>query len=184
MKFVLASLVGLLWASPAHASQKEIQAEAVRLVQQMDKLAAKGAWTGVERAYEQLVSLKVPVAVQIHLMAAQAAQSRGDQTEAWRRFLRVLAVDGLHAEAHLQLATIQATYGEVTLTVHKKWSEPVTLEAKDLGFDPEHFSALEKASSSLEEERTYHGLLPLGRYTLGPVAFEVIGGPPVAVLLK
>jgi len=177
--------IPLLFSTPVPAATPEDTAEAHRLLREMDKLAAKGAWAGVERSYESLRALEdVEVAVETHLLAASASRQRGDLTETWRRLNRVLELDGLHEDTHIQIATIEATYGEVSLKVHKKWRGEAPLEARDLGFSPEHHTALEKARAALADRREYDGLLPLGRYSLGTELFEVIGGPRVEVLLK
>ena len=186
MNVLRALILALVVLVPsAFAGGTSHKAEGVRLVQEMNKLAARSAWLGVGRSYEQLVALPgVPIDIETHLLAAEASRNQGDITETWHRLQRVLLLDGLHPEAHLQIATIAATYGEVTLTVHKKWTGEVSLTGIDLGFSPEYRIVFERAQQMLDAERIYHGLLPLGRYQLAFQHFEIIGGPPVHVTLK
>ena len=180
---LLATLV--LLSPAANAGKKEDLAEGFRLLQEMDRLVAKGAWGGVERAYINLCALDgMPVSPEVHLLAAQASRQRGDLTTTWVRLKRVLEIDGLHEAAHLQIATIEVNYAYVTVKIHRRWKGDRTLEALDLGFTPEYHTVVGLARGSLEETGRYDGLLPLGRYRLGYEDFEVIGGLPVDILVK
>jgi hypothetical protein len=178
-------LASLLLATPALAGNAANKAEGIRLTQEMNNLATRSAWTGVGRSYERLLALAgVTVEIETHLLAAEASRNQGDITQTWRRLHRVLQLDGLHAEAHLQIATIEATYGEVTLRVRNKWTGEAALIGIDLGFSPEYHIALDQAQRELDADGIYNGLLPLGRYQFAHVHFEIIGGPPVSVNLK
>ena len=55
---------------------------------------------------------------------------------------------------------------------------------EDLGFNPEYRIAFTHAQEALTEDGRYEGVLPLGRYQLGEVAFEVFGGEPLVVKVR
>jgi len=179
------TLLLLLSITSTHATRTEETAEAHRLTVEMNKLAQRDAWAGVERAYQKRMALeRVEVPVDTHLLGAAAARQRGDIVETWRRLHRALEVDPLHEDAMYQLGRIEAFYGEVTLKVTRRKANDAALLGIDLGFSPEYRQVFEYAQQALDTDRHYHGLLPLGRYQLGDRSFEIIGGPPVQVTLR
>ena len=102
----------------------------------------------------------------------------------WRRLNRVLQIEPLHPDAIYQRAVIEASYGQVTLKARHKPDAPPALLGEDLGFNPEYRIAFTHAQDALTEDGRYDGVLPLGRYQLGEVAFEVFGGEPLIVKVR
>jgi len=184
---VLCCLIAGLHIAPhrAHAGQAENEAEAQRLSQEIGRLANRNAWAGVARGYAALIEVPgAQLTVQHHLLGAHAAQSAGDVNVVWTCLNRALEVDPRHEDALMWWATLLANYGEVSLKVPKRYNGEAALIGQDFSFNPEHVRVFQAAQAALDENRSYTGLLPLGRYQLGAQKFEIIGGPLVEVKLK
>lgn len=167
------------WAGPS----REARAEAVRLADELPRLARKGAWTGVERGYLQLLALErdgQAVSHDAHVLGAQAARARGDVYETWLRLQRALAVEN-DLDTRTWLATLEATHGRVVIEVSTLARGEVTLESLDPISDPDAARTVARAATELSERRRFDGLLPLGRYRVGSAGFDVYGGPTVAL---
>ena len=178
-------LLGLALMVPAQAGSKD-QAEYQRLTEEIEKLAGRNAWSGVDRAYEAMVELSergVKLRYEDHLLGAHASKSLGHINNNWVRLNRANAVNPTE-ESFMMLATLAANYGPVRLCVKKNYDKEATLVAKDLGFMAEQRQVVEQARKSLAEEGEYVGLLPLGRYIFGEEPFDIIGGPEVEITLK
>ncbi len=163
---------------PALAGPKAAQiAEARRLSQEMNTLAERNAWKGVERNYVQLISLdgrSVSVSPRDHLLGAQAAEQRGSMFDVWRR-LRAAQEAGFDGETARWLATIETSFDRVVIEVSPVFAEVPFLEARDMGFDPAAQRTIAAARESLASRRGFDGLLPLGRYHIDATEFEVLG---------
>lgn len=181
----LATAFSVLSCSSALATPWSEDAEARRLVQEMNDLAERNAWVGVSRAYERVLALPdVDLDTATHWLAAEASRNQGDMVMAWVRLNQVLSVEPLHSNAIYQRAVIEASYGEVTLRTPGGPDPTPVLMGEDLGFNPEYRFAFEHAQEALDEFGRYEGLLPLGRYQLGEVEFEVLGGDPLMVKVR
>jgi hypothetical protein len=175
------------------------KAEVLRLEEEIKKLAAKNAWSGVARTYESIEKLGDEAfavasnASGIHMLGAQAARNLGDI----RRYktLLLLAKTSLQAaggavdEATLQaveaeLSQIQAAYGVVRIAPR---SEPKSAKKKEalrgpelvpaaMPFAQDQRASIEAARQEIAATGYFTGLIPAGDYTLGPESFTVIAG--------
>jgi len=178
-------LLATLLPSSSAAEPWRNNAEARRLVTEMNDLARRNAWAGVSQTYERAIALPgVNYDSAVHWLAAEAARNEGDMVITWRRLNRVLQIEPLHPDAIYQRAVIEASYGQVTLKARSKPDAPPALLGEDLGFNPEYRIAFTHAQEALTEAGRYEGVLPLGRYQLGEVAFEVFGGEPLLVKVR
>jgi len=189
MSTILTNVIcALLLASPAHAGKKTAQqAEVRRLYEDATRLSDRGAWTGVERAYLQMLTLErkgAELGHDHHLIGAEAAQNQGDPFATWERLRRAQEVES-RMETLTLLATIEATYSRFQIEIHPSFDGEITLTSLDPLFDPLHRATLEAAEATLQENRYLDGLLPLGRYRLAEeVALESYGGDPQQVVLR
>ncbi len=179
------TLVWLWWCSLAIAGGAQDRAEVDRLLNEMRALASRGAWDGVDRAYRSLVvaSGNAAAPVEAHVLGAHAAQSAGSMNDTWDRLQHAAAIAPTTETAEW-LARIFANYGEVDLRAAGTWRGLILLESLDPVFAPDATQTLEAARADLLDVRAYQGLLPLGRYRLGGQAFDIVGGPRVAVVLR
>jgi hypothetical protein len=156
------------------------QAELKRLDEEMHKLATRNTWSGVERSYLAMLTLSEEHALALtheqHVLGAQAAQARGDVQEQWSRLKAAQQVES-DLDTQGWIAMLEVTHGQVSLSVSPFLREAPTLEVLDPP-DPGAMRTIEAARAQLADRRRFEGLLPLGRYRLGALQFEVDGGPP------
>jgi hypothetical protein len=181
-------LLFLVLGTPISA-QAGAKQEYHRLHDEMGNLAARGAWKGVDRTYASMVELEEKGLIELtyadHLLGATAAKTLGDVNRTWEAGTRANTADPMGMEAQEMLAVIFANFGQVQLKVKKNLDREPTLEAKDLGFNPEQLRVVQAAQQALLETRSYAGLLPLGRYVLaGQQNFGIDGGAPISVTAK
>lgn len=144
--------------------------EAQRLSEDLERLAAKDAWTGVERTFVQLQSLGVPLTFDEWIRGAQSARMRGDILRARDR---LAAANALHEERMVLdwMWDIASRYGEVALRCDPgSW---LTLEVVDAPTDPDTLKAISYARARVHEACAFEGMLPLGVYKLYDSPFTV-----------
>lgn len=162
------------------------RAELQRLDEEVRTLVEKNAWGGVERTYLQMAALEssgVKLTWEQHKWGALAAQARGDVFATWQRLRAAEAVEA-HEETLTWLATVEATHGRAVIELSPLVFGEVAVESLDPVADPAAQRTIALASKILTETRTFDGLLPLGRYRIGSVAFAIDGGPLVRVRVE
>ncbi len=184
MRFLIVCLI--VGASvPAFAGRAEPResSERERLEQELETLATKNAWSGVERAYKRLVELGTTLSVSAHLLGAQSARDSGITLACLHRLKSAvrsgagqLVEPGTPIdEAMQQLDDLEAHYGRVRIRVGGKRA-PVLIRPNQ-PFAPDARASIDNARVELAEHRFFRGMLPTGRYILDGFEFEVAGGP-------
>ncbi|MED5369412.1 MAG: hypothetical protein VX899_00235 [Myxococcota bacterium] len=143
------------------------RAEHRRLSEEMTRLAARGAWQGVNDRFEEMLELEKKgevITYEEWFLGAQAAQNLGRMAATRFRLEGAIAQDP-RDEATSWLAAIDASYGPVNLRSLDKESV-ATLTPKAMPFVPDQRLAIEFAQKQLEQSRSFKGLLPAGAYTL------------------
>lgn len=182
------------------------QAEVQRLAEEMNHLAKKNAWTGVDRTYRQLETLGDGVfalardPAVLHFLGAQAARNLGDirryKSLVQRAKTALLATGRPADDAQLQtleaeLTAIDQAYGAVSIAPRSKRSanakkgETVGPELVPavMPFAGDQRESIERARTQILETGSFSGLLPAGAYTLGAESFTVIAGTNVPEVL-
>jgi hypothetical protein len=167
--------------APAPASDSQADAEYVRLSFEMHDLAKKGAWDGVERAYNKALATGHALSFDEHMFGAQAALARGDVADGRRRLLEAKALKDSDKQVIETLWNLDTTYAAVHLT-----AEPgSTLQIAARPFDPQQATAVGYATHALHETGTFSGYLPAGHYTLEQTSFDVavkeLGAKPIEI---
>ncbi len=165
------SLAILLWlglASPAVADDGQ-QREANRIAHEMTSLATRNAWDGVERHYEEIVTLDATLPSSVYHLAGEAARNRGDVHGAIQRFEAALTA-GHGAETESTIKVLRDEFGRAEIII-KPGSHDLVPDATP--FRPDHVVAIEFARAILADRGHFSGYLPAGRYTVGDHAFEV-----------
>lgn len=156
------------------------EAEMRRVSEELDKLATRNQWPGVERSYLSLATLAADHGLLLtheqHLLGAAAAAARGDVQEQWRRLLAAQKAER-RLETQGQIAVIEATHGKVTLTISPFVKNTPILEVLDPP-GPSDQRTIDAVRQQITDRRRFEGLLPLGRYRLGGLTFDIDGGPP------
>lgn len=175
----LLSLVPLVFSGVARAADEPVavvspvvdQAEYVRLQQELEKLAARNAWAGVERTYQKLVATGVPPSFSDHVSGAYAARALGDVGAARTR---LSAANAIKEDKQILewLWDIDSNYGRVYLACDLG-KHPVELEAEAMPFNPDMRRAVELSVGLVAQTCAFDGLLPHGNYSFGGQALKV-----------
>jgi len=163
--------------TPASVSA-EARAEAERLSDDLEKLAERQVWAGVEHKYEDLAALGVPLEQRDYLYGAYAARELGDVAAAYDR-LQAAARMGGSKEIVDWLWDIDHSYGNVDLLMVPP--RATELACDEMPMDPNQRKAVEAAVRAAKATGTYRGLLPQGKYSFGGVAFQVEPGVSVRI---
>ncbi|MFK7931006.1 MAG: hypothetical protein AB8H79_22665 [Myxococcota bacterium] len=146
--------------------------EADRLTHELNRLAEKGAWKGVERTYIKLLAESKNLPAAAHITGANAAQQLGDATNASRRYLKAERVEP--GSVGNSLNQYRTAYGR--LHVRRVEATCIRLSPVERPFDPTHGSAIDFADKQLSELGTFNGLVPAGAYTIGPHEVTIVPG--------
>lgn len=175
MLLLFFALLAPPWLAPsAHAGETEFAqvdasddeiatSEYRRLAEEMDRLAKRNAWGGVERTYEKMLATGITPTFDDLKTAAHAAQARGDIGEARTRLARASTIQE-DKEVLDWLWAIDSNYGPVLLSGNPG---EVALAPKVMPFDPVQSKAVQFAVAQVAETGTFEGLLPKGDYTFG-----------------
>ena len=190
---------GVLFRSETGEDTVTLRAEVRRLEDEMNKLAAKNEWEGVDRTYKSIEKISdedfglAQNAIGIHRLGAEAARNLGDTRRYKTLLLRIktsleAAGDAID-EASLRevegsLEQIEMTYGSVRISPR---SEPKSEKKKEALRGPELVQAampfgqvertsIETARQEIMDTGYFTGMIPAGDYTLGDETFTVIAG--------
>ncbi|MBW1880526.1 MAG: hypothetical protein JRI25_25520 [Deltaproteobacteria bacterium] len=144
-------------------------AESVRLSRELQRLAARNHWDGVEHTYQQGVDAGAALSFEDHMVGVQAAFSRGDIGAARERLFAANSLRAGETEVIDGLWEIDTTYARVRL-----FADPgARLEPAEMPFNQHHVRAIGAARAQLEHAGTFDGYLPEGDYSLASTAFSV-----------
>lgn len=180
-------------------------AEVVRLENTMNTLAQKSSWEGVERMYEKLTRLEVPLSTHIHYTAALSAQSQGQIDVAWERleravrdeaavkrekkgkvdYRKTLPTEVSEEDPDLGVAkgaldALRSRYGRVNIVVDgRRLAVLIRLGAKP--FSTTEREAIATAQTQLSQKFVFSGPLPVGKYMVDGEMFVVAPGESLEV---
>ena len=174
---VLAVVLGSALVAPAWADERA-EAEHLRLSGEMDQLAQRQTWQGVERKFGDLEKLGVELTYQDLLEGAYAARALGNLSDAYKRLKRAAALDSTKEVVDWMYA-IDMNYGSVELIRTPKHGDVLTVS--EMPFDPDQRTAVEKAVQVVSETGLYTGLLPRGSYVFCGQPFTVQPGLAVRI---
>ncbi|MEZ4239311.1 MAG: hypothetical protein R3F59_24785 [Myxococcota bacterium] len=175
-------------AVPPEPPDPRVSSEARRLSEEIEQLAARNAWTGVERTFLQLRALDPPERADDWLRGAESARARGDMGAVRERLARAAALRPDPA-VDAWLADLDGRYGRATLRCERRrvvplparilgrppagWRAAFLLEAEEPPFDPDLVRAIAFARDELARTGAFAGLLPVGRYRMLGTRFGV-----------
>jgi len=164
------------WAEepePLLADPARQAAEHERLAGEMEQLARRQVWAGLEDKFRELEALGVSLRYDELIHGAHAARAMGDvQTT----FERLEAASEIRRDDELAdwMRAIETEYGQVVLTTSPLRS--ALLEAGSLPFAPDRRAAVEFAVGALDDSGSFEGRLPAGEYELVGTTFTVEPG--------
>lgn len=174
---VLALLLSLGGAAPAQAKD-EVQAEHDRLSDDLEKLANRQVWTGVERKFRDLERLGTELTFNDLMYGATAARELGDVQRCYDRLKSAVRMQATK-EIVDWLWDIDNNYGSVELlTVPSRAAE---LTVDELPLDPNQRKAVEAAMASALQDGIFVGMLPAGGYEFATQRFTVEPGVSVRI---
>ena len=171
-------LLACLAASPARAADDAAAAEHDRISDEMERLAERKIWPGVERKFAELVKLETTMTLDDLLIGAHAARELGDVAAAYERLKTAARVKGTK-EIVDWLWDIDNNYGHVDLTAVPARSAELT--AVTMPFDPNQRRAVDSAVKRSKQDGAFRGLLPAGAYSFAGQKFEVVPGISVKI---
>lgn len=164
------SLVVLLLGAPVWAGgpDRAAEAEAYRLSDEIDRLVKKGAWKGVERSYLRAVETGAELTAAVHVAGARSSMQIGDADQARSRLL--LAYQADRDPDTLAWAT---TYSRQYTRVALRADPGAELQVERRHFDADRARVVDRAAEMLARDGHFEGLLPMGRYRVGPFWFTI-----------
>ncbi|MCK6507399.1 hypothetical protein L6R53_29215 [Myxococcota bacterium] len=174
----LALALAFALLGPSAWAKDETQAEHDRLSDEIDKLASRQVWSGVERKYRELERLGVQPTFDDLVHGATAARELGDVERCYQRLKGAAKLDATKDVVNW-LWEIDSNYGHVELlTVPSRAAE---LEVAELPFDPNQRKAVDFAMASTRQDGIFVGMLPKGAYTFATQGFQVEPGLAVRI---
>ncbi|MFH1462783.1 MAG: hypothetical protein ABIO70_00145 [Pseudomonadota bacterium] len=150
-----------------------VAAEHQRLSGEIQQLARRQAWAGVEQRFTELVELGIEPGFDDLVYGAHAARGIGDAQGASDRLKQAAQIRST-AEIRAWLGDLAAGYGHVVLSSDSR--RPVALVPEVLPFAPDRRAAVEFAVHAFAEQGRFEGLLPIGTYQLGETEVVVDAG--------
>ncbi len=160
------------------AELARLEAEHVRLSEDIEQLASRQLWPGVERRFEELGRRGIVPSRQDYVHAAMAARAQGDLLAAYDRLKAAARIEPTRDVLEL-IAAIDRSYGMVELIAHNP--KDTTLEAGEMPFDPDMRASVQTAADEVHRTGMFTGLLPKGAYTFAGQSFDVEPGLSVRI---
>jgi hypothetical protein len=157
-------------AVPCSAGNAAQHAEYQRLNMEMDKLATRNAWTGVERTFQSLVETRVCLTYDNWMIGAHAARAIGDVTSARQRLYKANEIKDGERDVLDWLWDIDSNYGVVFLGCNP---HTLALSIDAMPFDPVQAQAVQFAVAKIDETGVFEGYLPQGTYKFGETTVVV-----------
>ena len=182
---MLCSLPFLLALAPAALAAADADdAERDRIRAEMNVLAGRHQWNGVEQLYGQLLTLAargVAIDPATHMLGVQAARTDGRMNDVLDRLERAIAAGDRTAAGHRM--TLLAEYGRVQIELAARPAGEWSFEQVPTPFDPTARAAIEHADQELHERKRFAGLLPAGTYRLGEQRVRVPAGENETIIV-
>ena len=159
------------------ADLERLEAEHVRLSDDIETFAQRQLWPAVEKQFGELSRRGIPPSRQDLVHAAMAARAQGNMLAASERLKAAATLEPSKDVLQL-LGAIDQHYGLVELLAANRDG---VLEATEMPFEPDMRSAIEGAIAQVAKTGTFRGLLPRGGYIFAGQAFDVEPGLTVRV---
>lgn len=174
---IVALALCLYSASPAWADERA-DAEHLRLSGELEQLAQRQLWQGVDRKFLEMDKLGVALTYEDLLHGAHAARALGNMDAAYARLKRAAKLDTTKEVLDWMYA-IDMHYGMVELIRTPKKGDVLSVEL--LPFDPDQRAAVERATTAVADNGSFQGLLPAGQYVFCGQPFTVQPGIAVRI---
>jgi hypothetical protein len=146
-------------------------AEYDRLAQELESLAVKNAWAGVERTFLELLATGVAPSAADWLRGAESARAVGNVGEMYRRVREARKLEPDNRMIVEWLYDIDHRFGTVSLSCEP--GSLIQLRCDQMPFDPEAQRAIRYAQQQIRETCVFDGRLPEGTYKFYLSTFTV-----------
>ncbi|MCB9685220.1 MAG: hypothetical protein H6738_06635 [Alphaproteobacteria bacterium] len=146
-------------------------AEYRRLSVELEALAARNAWAGVERTFQELLATGVEPSYGDWMRGAESARLSGDIQEVYLRLMSAKDRSDDNRTAVDWLWDLDHRYGTVFLACDA--GSNIVLEAEQIPFDPDQARAIAFAQERVRTSCLYQGRLPGGVYHFYTHTIEV-----------
>jgi hypothetical protein len=154
------------------------EAEHIRLSGDIEQLATRQLWAGVEKKFLELQKLGIEMSYEDLLHGAYAARALGNTQNAYDRLKVAAKIKGTR-EVVDWLFTIDSNYGQVHLIATPP--RGVVLVPAEMPFDPDQRLCVEGSVERVKKDGAFEGLLPRGAYTFAGQQFTVEPGISVRI---
>lgn len=173
-------LLCLSLSMAAHADDAELD----RLRSSLRSQIERNIWGGAERTFTDMERQGADqLTAEDWRLGMRIARTRGDMAAVQRRAQSAFQLEPTD-ELRTELSQISAEYGPVRVEIASGYKGPLEPQPASPPFNPDQRAAIEAAGRILARDRSYQGLLPTGRYTLGPTDFEVAPGSIEPVVVR
>jgi hypothetical protein len=169
--------IGRLDAFGKSSKKKTAQelTESIRLEEEINKLAARAVWSGVDRTYEEWLKVRDandPTKWPIYQIAAHAAMMLGKAASWYFRLWTAITLLKLaqgpseeHDKMKEKMKLLGENWAHVYIRLTRGSEASVVPSAGNWSWEGGK-EAIKLAEEKLGKERLYNGLLPLGLYTI------------------
>jgi hypothetical protein len=168
-----------LWATALAANPEPVPASPVpnvaeyeRLTQELEVLASKNAWSGVERTFQELLATGVPPSAADWLRGAESARVVGDIGTVYLRVREARKVEPDNRMIVEWLYAMDQQFGQVVLACDL--GSLIQLRCDAMPFDPEAQRAIRFAQQQIRDTCWFDGRLPEGNYRFYEKEIQVV----------
>lgn len=151
-------------------------AEYDRIGAEMEKLAKRQIWEGVEKQFVKIEGLGVEIQYDHYLLGAQSSQELGNIYVALQRLRKARTIKK-RKQIQDWIDNIEREYGLVHIEISsrrkRKNAQILPLEPP---LDPVKIGAIKYAQEQISTDGIFYGMLPLGKYELVGQNFELSTG--------
>ncbi len=168
-----ACVFGLALMGPGTAFACE-EAERLRLSDELQSLAKRNAWSGVERKYNALIKTKCELEYEQYSLGAESAKNLGKTFEMYERLQSASQITP-DEELTKTLEQLRTNYGRVEIRGDARRRAPLIRDS--MPFAPDQRKSIEYAQSVMEGTGSFKGMLPVGGpYKVADKEFTVEAG--------
>jgi len=149
------------------------EGERQRLANEARDLAKRNAWSGVERAYNNLLGTGCSLSFDDHELGAESAEKLGKTFEVYERLAVAREIDQ-RSKIVEEMESINQQFGRVRIKGDPRFRPELVRES--MPFAPNQRKSIEYAVQVVANTGSFEGMLPRGEYQIGTRTFTVEPG--------
>jgi hypothetical protein len=149
------------------------EGERARLANESRDLAKRNAWSGVERAYNNLLATGCSLSFDDHELGAESAEKLGKTFQVYERLAVAREIDQ-RSKIVEEMESINQQFGRVRIKGDPRFRPELVRES--MPFAPNQRKSIEYAMQVVANTGSFEGMLPRGEYQIGTRTFMVEPG--------